>query len=68
MFLKKRLLIIGQVMMDTMGPELQVFNKSGNPIELKAGDSVTITPDSSDLPAGDILPVNYAELASVSPQ
>ncbi|CAA6663872.1 unnamed protein product [Spirodela intermedia] len=52
------------VMMDTMGPELQVYNKSGNPIELKADDYVTITPDTSKVPSQGILPVNYAELAN----
>lgn len=52
--------------MDTMGPELQVYNKSGNPIELKADDFVTITPDTSKVPSQGILPVNYAELANVS--
>ncbi|XP_078440898.1 pyruvate kinase 2, cytosolic-like isoform X2 [Wolffia australiana] len=52
------------VMMDTMGPELQVFNRSGNPIELKEGDYVKITPDTSQDPTNDILPVNYNDLAT----
>ncbi|CAA6660329.1 unnamed protein product [Spirodela intermedia] len=51
------------VMLDTVGPELQVFNTNGSPIELKNDDRVTITPDISKVPSSGILPVNYAELA-----
>lgn len=53
-------------MLDTMGPALQVCNKSGNPIELMAGNHVTITPDVTREPSAKILPVNYSGLANVS--
>lgn len=52
-------------MLDTVGPELQVFNKTGNPIELNADDLVTITPDISKEPSADVLPINYSGLAEV---
>lgn len=51
------------VMLDTTGPELQVRNTSGNSIELKAGDRVTITPDLSKAPSAQVLPINYSDLA-----
>lgn len=54
-----------QVMLDTIGPEVQVLNQSGNPIELKADNHVTITPDLSRDPSSLILPVNYNGLATV---
>ncbi|KAJ8618121.1 hypothetical protein MRB53_014307 [Persea americana] len=53
------------VMLDTVGPELQVFNKTGNPTELKADDLVTITTDISKKPSADVLPINYSGLAEV---
>eukprot|EP00268_Persea_americana_P029040 TRINITY_DN2810_c2_g1_i2.p1 TRINITY_DN2810_c2_g1~~TRINITY_DN2810_c2_g1_i2.p1 ORF type:complete len:170 (-),score=25.23 TRINITY_DN2810_c2_g1_i2:31-540(-) len=53
------------VMLDTVGPEVQVFNKTGNPIELKADDLVTITTDISKEPSADVLPINYSGLAEV---
>ncbi|KAL5992972.1 hypothetical protein ACLOJK_013892 [Asimina triloba] len=43
------------VMLDTAGPELQVSNKTGNLIELKAGDHVTLTADLSKEPSADDL-------------
>eukprot|EP00268_Persea_americana_P069723 TRINITY_DN9978_c0_g1_i1.p1 TRINITY_DN9978_c0_g1~~TRINITY_DN9978_c0_g1_i1.p1 ORF type:complete len:145 (+),score=22.18 TRINITY_DN9978_c0_g1_i1:663-1097(+) len=52
-------------MLDTVGPELQVFNKTGNPTELKADDLVTITTDISKKPSADVLPINYSGLAEV---
>lgn len=55
-----------QVMLDTMGPELQVRNVSGNSIELKTGDRVTITPDLSKVPSSEVLPTNCSDLAKVS--
>ncbi|KAK9154688.1 hypothetical protein Sjap_002168 [Stephania japonica] len=51
------------VMLDTKGPELQVHNKSGHPIELKVDDHVIITPDISKEPSASVLPVNYAGLS-----
>ncbi|XP_057983105.1 pyruvate kinase 2, cytosolic-like [Malania oleifera] len=51
------------IMLDTVGPELQIYNKYGNPIELKADDHVTITPDATNEPSAGVLPVNYAGLS-----
>ncbi|KAF5938115.1 hypothetical protein HYC85_025621 [Camellia sinensis] len=51
------------VMLDTMGPALQVCNKTGNPIEMKADNRVTITPDTTIEPSAEVLPVNYTGLA-----
>jgi len=50
-----------------MGPELQVSNTTGNPIELKAGDRVSITPSPnlSKVPSAEVLPINYSDLAKV---
>ncbi|CAL9135311.1 unnamed protein product [Musa textilis] len=51
------------VMLDTVGPELQVRNTPGEPIELKAGNHVIITPDLSRVPSAEILPINFTDLA-----
>ncbi|XP_008786531.2 pyruvate kinase 1, cytosolic-like [Phoenix dactylifera] len=51
------------VMLDTVGPELQVCNTSGNPIELNADNHVIITPNLSKVPSAEILPINYTDLA-----
>ncbi|KAK3119952.1 hypothetical protein QOZ80_9AG0678490 [Eleusine coracana subsp. coracana] len=51
------------VMLDTMGPEIQVHNSSGGPIELKAGNHVIITPDLSKAPSAEILPIKFSGLA-----
>ncbi|XP_073099533.1 pyruvate kinase 1, cytosolic isoform X1 [Elaeis guineensis] len=51
------------VMLDTVGPELQVCNTSGNPIELNADNHVIITPDLSKVPSAEVLPINYTDLA-----
>ncbi|XP_031499359.1 pyruvate kinase 2, cytosolic-like isoform X1 [Nymphaea colorata] len=53
------------VMLDTLGPEIQVHNKTGNPIDLKADDHVILTPDLSKEPSAMVLPVSYAGLAEV---
>ncbi|PKA66767.1 Pyruvate kinase, cytosolic isozyme [Apostasia shenzhenica] len=51
------------VMLDTVGPELQVRNTTGNPIELKVDAHVSLTPDLSKVPSAKILPINFADLA-----
>lgn len=51
------------VMLDTVGPEILISNKSGNPIKLEADSLVTITPDISKEPSAQVLPINYAGLA-----
>ena len=52
-------------MLNTVGPELQVHNRTGNPIELKIDDRVTITSDLDVAPSAEILPVNCDRLAQV---
>lgn len=52
-------------MLDTVGPELQVYNKTADPIELKADDIVTITPDATKEPSAEVLPISYSGLAGV---
>ena len=47
-------------MLDTIGPELQVFNKSGKP-----DAKVTITPDTTKEASSELLPINYADIAKV---
>lgn len=54
-----------QVMLDTVGPEIQVCNKGAKPIELKADDHVTITSDVDIEPSTEMLAVNYDRLAEV---
>ncbi|KAL8142983.1 hypothetical protein V2J09_016015 [Rumex salicifolius] len=51
------------VMLDTVGPEVQVHNKTGNPIKLKAEDRVIITPDTTKEPSSEILPITYGGLS-----
>lgn len=53
-------------MLDTLGPEIQVHNSTGEPIELKAGNHVIITPDLSKAPSAEILPIKFGDLAKVS--
>jgi pyruvate kinase len=51
------------VMLDTAGPELQVHNKTGNPIALEADNRVTITSDVTKVPSPEVLPVSYDGLS-----
>ncbi|KAG2561478.1 pyruvate kinase 1, cytosolic-like isoform X1 [Panicum virgatum] len=51
------------VMLDTLGPEIQVHNSTGGPIELKAGNHVIITPDISKALSAEILPIKFGDLA-----
>eukprot|EP00249_Psilotum_nudum_P008328 c21197_g1_i1 orf=253-1836(+) len=51
------------VMLDTIGPELQIFNKSEKPIALEAEAMVTITPDTSKDASSEILPIKFADIA-----
>lgn len=51
------------VMLDTMGPQLHVNNNTGNPIELKEEQLLTITPDMTAQPSSNVLPVKYDGLA-----
>ncbi|KAL1549361.1 pyruvate kinase [Salvia divinorum] len=51
------------VMLDTVGPELQVVNKAEKAITLKADENVILTPDQGQEASNGILPINFAGLA-----
>lgn len=50
------------VMLDTVGPEVQVLNKNGQAISLKENEFVTLTPDLEKDASSEILPINYSGL------
>ncbi|XP_015876451.2 pyruvate kinase 1, cytosolic isoform X1 [Ziziphus jujuba] len=51
------------VMLDTVGPELQVVNKTEHPISLEADTLVVLTPDVEKEASSNLLPVNYCGLS-----
>ncbi|GAB4856511.1 hypothetical protein Ancab_014427 [Ancistrocladus abbreviatus] len=51
------------VMLDTVGPELQVVNKTGQAISLKEDDFVTLTPDLEKEASSELLPINFTALS-----
>ncbi|ESQ45194.1 hypothetical protein EUTSA_v10010288mg [Eutrema salsugineum] len=51
------------VMLDTVGPELQVINKSEKSISLKADGLVTLTPNQDQEASSEVLPINFHGLA-----
>ncbi|KAL2933527.1 Pyruvate kinase 1 cytosolic [Bienertia sinuspersici] len=51
------------VMLDTVGAELQVVNKTGKEISLKENEFVTLTPDLEKDASSVLLPINYHGLA-----
>ncbi|XP_020212292.1 pyruvate kinase 1, cytosolic isoform X1 [Cajanus cajan] len=51
------------VMMDTVGAEMQVVNKSETSISLEADGQVVLTPDRGQEASSEILPVNFDGLA-----
>ncbi|KAJ7974961.1 Pyruvate kinase family protein [Quillaja saponaria] len=51
------------VMLDTVGPELQVVNKSERPISLEAETLVVLTPDQEKEATSNLLPVNFSGLS-----
>ncbi|CAM8891759.1 unnamed protein product [Rhodiola kirilowii] len=53
------------VMLDTVGPELQVVNKSERSISLVADGLVTLTPHHDQEASNDLLPINFDGLAKV---
>ncbi|EFJ14750.1 hypothetical protein SELMODRAFT_234443 [Selaginella moellendorffii] len=53
------------VMMDTLGPELQIINKSETPIAIDVDAFVTLTPDQSKEASSKYLPINFPNLANV---
>lgn len=46
-------------MLDTVGPELQVVNKTDHPITLEADTLVVLTPDQTKEATSNLLPVNF---------
>lgn len=52
-------------MLDTVGPELQVVNKTDNPISLQADSLVILTPDQEKEATSNLLPINFTGLAKV---
>lgn len=54
-----------QVMLDSVGPELQVVNKTENDITLEADDKVILTPDEGQEASSEVLPINFAGLSKV---
>ena len=55
-----------QVMLDTVGPELQVLNKSERPISLQADSLVVLTPNQDKEATSNLLPLNFGGLSKVS--
>lgn len=52
-------------MLDTVGPELQVINKSEKAISLLADGTVILTPDQSQESSSEVLPINFSGLSKV---
>lgn len=53
-------------MLDTGGPELQVVNKTENPISLEAETLVILTPDQEKEATSNLLPINFSGLSKVN--
>ncbi|RWR83499.1 pyruvate kinase 1, cytosolic-like protein [Cinnamomum micranthum f. kanehirae] len=51
------------VMLDTVGPELQVVNKSEKSISLEENAFVVLTPDQTQVASSKLLPINFGGLA-----
>ncbi|CAL9099803.1 unnamed protein product [Musa textilis] len=54
------------VMLDTVGPELQVVNKSEKAISLEADGYVILTPDQEQEASSELLPINFSGLSKAS--
>lgn len=52
-------------MLDTVGPELQVVNKTEHPISLQADSLVVLTPDEDKDATPSLLPINFHGLSKV---
>lgn len=52
-------------MLDTVGAEMQVVNKSEKAITLKQDDNVILTPDKGQEATDQVLPINFDGLAKV---
>ncbi|KAL7184630.1 hypothetical protein ACSBR2_026722 [Camellia fascicularis] len=53
-------------MLDTVGPKLQVFNKTEHPISLKEDSLVVLTPDQNKEATSNLLPINFGGLSNNS--
>ncbi|PWA43983.1 pyruvate kinase [Artemisia annua] len=51
------------VMLDTVGAEMQVVNKSEKAISLQQDDNVILTPDNGQEASSQVLPINFDGLA-----
>ncbi|KAK3422186.1 hypothetical protein EUGRSUZ_G02720 [Eucalyptus grandis] len=51
------------VMLDTIGPELQVVNKTEGPIPLEADTLLVLTPDQDKEATSNLLPINFSGLS-----
>ncbi|KAK6136035.1 hypothetical protein DH2020_030245 [Rehmannia glutinosa] len=51
------------VMLDTVGPELLIVNKSDRPISLEEGSFVILTPDQDKEATSNLLPINFSGLS-----
>ncbi|CAD5178137.1 unnamed protein product [Musa acuminata subsp. malaccensis] len=54
------------IMLDTVGPELQVINKSEKAISLEADAYVILTPDQEQEASSQLLPINFSGLSKAS--
>jgi hypothetical protein len=52
-------------MLDAVGPELQVVNKTDRPIKLEADTLLVLTPDQNKEATSNLLPVNFSGLSKV---
>ncbi|KAI4302284.1 hypothetical protein MLD38_038057 [Melastoma candidum] len=51
------------VMLDTVGPELQVVNKTDHPISLEMDSLLVLTPDQEREATPNVLPINFSGLS-----
>ncbi|ESW15834.1 hypothetical protein PHAVU_007G106100 [Phaseolus vulgaris] len=51
------------VMLDTMGPELQIVNTTDQPITLEEDTLVVLTPDQSKEASSNLLPLNFSGIS-----
>lgn len=59
------LLLQFQVMLDTVGAEMQVVNKSEKAISLQADAFVVLTPHDDQEATSELLPINFDGLSKV---
>lgn len=53
-------------MLDTVGPELQVVNKTEHPISIQADSFLSLTPDQNKEATSNLLPINFSGLSKVT--